>query len=766
MNIGQRLALSFAFIFLLFAANLAINWWGSSQRANALYQLRNAVDRQLLANQLDQAFSQRKKEISIFHKLRVQIGAKALNKDEAEDIVAKLDRINHLAEQLRRRTDLKNTDSINTFIALYEAIYTQWLRIYTLKTQADYQQKLPDNIVKKAALKIQALKDSEEKTVFEAAQNDEEKAALVKRINLIIFTVSTLLAMLISWLLIHYLRSNIHTLKHGAEAFGQGNLEEHIDIEAKDEFGDLANSFNHMAGALKSAIDEANIARDEAEDANQSKSAFLANMSHELRTPMNAIIGYSEILIEDAEDAGVKEFEDDLNKIRSAGKHLLSLINDVLDISKIEAGKMTVFLESFDLQELINDIVSTIQPLIEQNQNQLAVNFNPLPNQMYADSTKIRQILFNLLSNACKFTENGKITLTVNVDQNNESEMVQFMVEDTGIGMNEEQLSHVFEEFTQADKSTTRKYGGTGLGLTISQRFCTMLGGDISVESASDNGTKFTVLIPLNVADEVELEAAIEHSISDSDSDSGKTVLVIDDDATMHDLLRRFLVKDGFNVVSAMSGEQGIKLARQLKPDVVTLDVMMPRMDGWAVLKALKKDPDTRHIPIIMLTMVDEKNLGYSLGATKFLNKPVERNDLLSTIKNVTHGDSVNELLIVDDDPQTHQLIKDMLKKSGWNIAETTNIEQAKEQLKASIPTVILLDLNFTEMDCLTFLQYLREGEEWLDIPVIVVAGSDLTNQEIREVNNTPGVILIKSGSDQSNFYQHLESTIAEFTKE
>ena len=232
----------------------------------------------------------------------------------------------------------------------------------------------------------------------------------------------------------------------------------------------------------------------------------------------------------------------------------------------------------------------------------------------------------------------------------------------------------------------------------------------------------------------------------------------------MHDLLRRFLVKDGYHVVSAMSGEQGLKIARKIKPDVITLDVMMPKMDGWAVLKALKKDADTRHIPIIMLTMLDEKNLSYSLGATKFLNKPVERNDLLSTIRNVTQVDSVNELLIVGDDLKTHQLIKDKLKKSGWNLAEATNLEQAREQLKKSIPTVILLDLNFTEMDCLSFLKNLRDNENWRDIPVIAVTDSELTNHEIRELNNTPGIVLIKTGSDQSELYQHLESAIEEFS--
>ncbi len=378
--------------------------------------------------------------------------------------------------------------------------------------------------------------------------------------------------------------------------------------------------------------EELKVAKEAAEDANRTKSMFLANMSHELRTPLNAILGYSEMLSEEATDLGQDSFVPDLKKIHGAGKHLLSLINDVLDISKIEAGKMDIFLESFEVRPLLDDVVSTIQPLIEKNSNVLEVRCPPEIGSMKADVTKLRQGLFNLLSNASKFTNQGRITLTVTRLPNAGVEMMHFAVRDTGIGMSKEQLGKLFQAFSQADASTTRKYGGTGLGLAISRKFCQMMGGDIVVESEYGKGASFTMQIPAEVRDP-RTEGGAPAPKANAHEPAGTPVLVIDDDPTVHDLLKRFLGKEGFRVISATSGEEGLRLARESPPDVIVLDVQMPGMDGWAVLQTLKADAALRNVPVVLLTMMDQKNLGFSLGANDYLMKPVDRERVAAALR-------------------------------------------------------------------------------------------------------------------------------------
>jgi len=378
--------------------------------------------------------------------------------------------------------------------------------------------------------------------------------------------------------------------------------------------------------------EELKVAKEAAEEANRTKSMFLANMSHELRTPLNAILGYSEMLSEEATDLGQDSFVPDLKKIHGAGKHLLSLINDVLDISKIEAGKMDIYLENFEVRPLIDDVVSTIQPLIEKNANVLEVSCPPEVGVMIADVTKVRQGLFNLLSNASKFTNQGRITLTVTRNQGEGVEMVRFAVKDTGIGMTQQQLGKLFQAFSQADASTTRKYGGTGLGLAISRKFCQMMGGDIVVESEYGHGTTFTMLVPAVVIDP-KAEAEAPAAPVEPPEPAGTPVLVIDDDPTVHDLMKRFLGKEGFRVISALSGEEGLRLAREAPPDVIVLDIQMPGMDGWAVLQVLKADARLRDVPVVLVTMMDQKNLGFSLGANDYLMKPVDRERVAAVLR-------------------------------------------------------------------------------------------------------------------------------------
>lgn len=383
-----------------------------------------------------------------------------------------------------------------------------------------------------------------------------------------------------------------------------------------------------------------------AEEANAAKSHFLASMSHELRTPLNAILGYSEMMQEDAEDAGHTEMIPDLQRVQAAGRHLLNLINEVLDLSKIEAGKMELYLEAVDIAKLMGDVATTVHPLVERNGNRLEVIQRNPPGSMQADATRLRQVLLNLLSNASKFTERGVITLE---SERTDSAMV-FRVRDTGIGMTPEQLGRLFEAFAQAEASTSSKYGGTGLGLALSRRFCQLMGGDVTVTSEVGKGSTFTASIPLGAAREAEPATA------SAGAGSLGTVLVIDDDPGARNILRRILGKVGYRVLEAASGEVGIRLASLHHPDAITLDVVMPGMDGWAVLSALKSDTGLAGIPVIMVTIMDEMHLGYMLGADEYLTKPIDRRRLAAAIQKHA-GAGTGQL---DDE----------LSREGWSVAE------------------------------------------------------------------------------------------------
>lgn len=372
------------------------------------------------------------------------------------------------------------------------------------------------------------------------------------------------------------------------------------------------------------------------EKASEAKSEFLAKMSHELRTPLNAIIGYTEMLQEEAEEQGREEFVPDLRKIEGAGRHLLALINDILDISKIEAGKMDLFLETFGITPMIGDVVTTVTPLAEHHSNKLEVHCPDDVGVMRADLTKVRQVLLNLLSNACKFTKDGVVTLRVARERPLGNDWTTFEVGDSGIGMTGEQMANLFQPFAQGDVSTSRDFGGTGLGLAISQKFCEMMGGNIEVESLVGRGSTFTVWLPSTVIEHetAQFPSAVPLKAGDVElPGDAPTALVIDDDPRVHDLMQRFLRKHGRRVATARDGQHGLQLAKELRPSLIILDVLMPGMDGWAVLKELKGDPAIADIPVIMVTIVNDKNLGYALGASDYLTKPIDWHRLSALLK-------------------------------------------------------------------------------------------------------------------------------------
>ncbi len=487
-------------------------------------------------------------------------------------------------------------------------------------------------------------------------------------------------------------------------------------------------------------------AKEAAESANRAKSAFLANMSHELRTPLNAIIGYSEMLQEEAEEFGYEDIVPELNKIQTAGNHLIDLINNILDLSKIEAGRMELYLETFDVQSVITDIANTVQPLMAKNNNRFEVRYVDDPGRMHADLTKFRQTLLNLLSNATKFTDRGEIRLLVERRVEGGRDWLYFSVQDTGIGMTLSQMQEVFKEFTQADVSTTRKYGGTGLGLTISRRFCQMMGGDILVDSEYGVGTTFTVILPADVEEtkkDMQTEASTDtrstgvmQAVESLDFWKPR-VLVIDDDANVREIISRVLTKDGFLVMTANNGREGLEMAREHRPDIITLDVMMGGMDGWSVLASIKADAQLADIPVVMLTMVDDRRRGFALGASDYMTKPIDRKRLAQILQKYRNnkGDTgripAGSVLIVEDDDDTRDVLAKTLERVGWEVRSASNGKEALAHLnEVGLPTIILADLMMPEMDGIEFITQMRQRSDWQAVPIIVLTAKDLTAEE------------------------------------
>ena len=511
---------------------------------------------------------------------------------------------------------------------------------------------------------------------------------------------------------------------------------------------------------LDALVHELEVARDAADEANRTKSSFLANMSHELRTPLNAIIGLTEMMVSNAPRFGTEKAAEPLRRVHRAGKHLLDLINQVLDLSKIEAGKLDLNLETVKVPPLIEEVVGTARELAEQNKNRLIVECQPDIVPLVVDSLRLRQILLNLLSNACKFTKGGEVTLRVTPLSLEGREWIDFAIADTGIGMTPEQVNKLFEEFVQGDQTTARNYGGTGLGLAITRKLCRMMGGDTLVTSEIGKGSTFVARLPAGSATPATTDQPI--SALDERLPSGDCVLVIDDDLTARELIANHLRGGGFSVVTASGGREGLKRAEELHPIAITLDVLMPDIDGWTVLAALRGNPELADIPVVMATITDDRqHKGMTLGAAGYLTKPIDRDRLIALLRPYQTRERPTRVLLVEDDPTQRERIRFWLESERWQIREAENGRVALDRLADDVPDIILLDLMMPEMDGFQLVAALQERPAWRGIPVIVITSLDLTAADRARLNSGVEGILLKGSFDPAQLVATVRSHVA-----
>ena len=613
----------------------------------------------------------------------------------------------------------------------------------------------------------------------EQSEADTERIKNMLRGSVIIFAGAAFLAITVAFRLGGRFTQPITELAQVSSTVQRThNYSERVESSASGEIGELIESFNGMLETIQTKTSELEQAREtaegakeqleeanrtlearvedrtkllakavkDAEEASKAKSSFLAKMSHELRTPLNAIIGYSEILHEDAVDNNDTGTANDLDKVLNAARHLLGLINDVLDISKIEAGKMELYLETFELGKAVNEVIATAAPLISKKGNTLALDCPADIGTMHADATKLRQMLLNLLSNASKFTEKG--TITLKVTRLTDGETIELAVIDTGIGMTPEQLGRLFQAFSQADASTSSKYGGTGLGLAISKQFAQMMNGDIIVTSSAGVGSNFTIRLPAKVETKkpkIVNQASSRLTRSPFANEKRPKILVIDDDKDIRTIITEILDQSGYEVFTASSGQQGLELAAQMVPNLIILDLMMPGMDGWTVLTKLQHKPALAEIPVVILSGASGLEMALSMGATAVLFKPVDAQQLTAEIAAQLAPLPPSYILLVEDDADSRTLITRLLDSEGWNSRSAINGSAALRILKQASPAMIILDLKMAGMNGFELLELIGKNPVWSKIPVVIVTSMDLT-ADMREYLTSRTVSILYKG--------------------
>jgi len=705
--------------------------------------------------------------------------------------------------------------------------------------------------------------------------------------TLILISFGIPLVIIIIYLIVNkFIRRPVENLAEKAHRFAEGDMSVSVDIKTEDEIGVFGKTFNYMVERVSSSsikieeeikrktalLDERSRliillekANRKLRDLDRLKSTFLANMSHELRTPMNSIIGYTDLLVDGVDGPVNEEQEKSLKKIAANSRYLLQLINDILDISKIESGRIEVEPKELDLKWLIESVIPTFEPLIKRRGITVTDHFDEGLGLVYGDEDAIKQVLINLLSNAVKFTPKGGITITARpsergIKPGEEPIFAEVCVEDTGTGIKEEDLGTIFDKFVQVDLTTVRQYEGTGLGLSIARGLVALHKGMMWATSKYGEGSRFYFTIPLNKEIlEKPGESIVEPRMAEAlakyfgkpveiflkkpyyagkpircweyvrcgqpacpayesresrcwlvlgthcagmkiaaypekvdfckgcelieglvlkeeeyepvkaESPKGeevakKTVLAIDDNPEDIDIIRKYLGEE-YSVVGLLSGEKGVEKAKEVNPLAITLDILMPRKDGWEVLRELKETPETQDIPVIILSIVDDKRLGFSLGATEYIVKPVGKQLLLRRLRNLEKMTKINRVLIVDNDSETVRLIGNVLKEAEYQVTTAYNSEDAIKSIQGFRPDLVVLNLTMPEVSGFDVIEYLKTEEGVRDIPLIVLTNKDLTEKEIDDLNHRIQAILNKGVLTKEDLLKELKDTISKVSE-
>ena len=732
MNLSKRIALSSSVILVFFLGTVLVFLWSNEIRREKVDELQATIRSQYLISDVSDQLGEFNKHLQVLEITASVRGEVGLGDEERSNLRNSISSIENSLANVQATavgsiaSELSGTGAASEIVTEWKDLINwtiendELIQIETLTDFATEFKSTTDQLLVDSAM----LRNRAQQLDTEIDQQE----TMINQVSLGVFAVSAVIALLLTFHLIRYTKRSLTALREGTRHWSDGDLDFRVKVTGKDDLSALATAFNGMANNLDAAMKDVQEERKRANKANRAKSGFLANMSHELRTPMNAIIGYSEMLLEEIEDEGSLSAEDaqaDLAKIQSAGKHLLALINEILDLSKIESGKMGVFYEPIDIGTLINDVKTTVMPLIDKYDNGFEIIIDVEDTNIETDVTKFRQILMNLLSNAAKFTKQGLITVTAKRFVENGVDSVSVSVADTGIGMTEKQLARIFDEFTQADDSTTREFGGTGLGLSICRSFAILMKGRIDATSKPGKGTVFTFVVPALEPKDAPVQGA-ETSTRKEDKfgvTGLATILVIDDDAVSLEISERILGKKGYSVITASSGDEGIKLAEEKKPNVIVLDVIMPGMDGWQVLEHLKKNESTKDIPIIMQSMLSERELGLAKGADDYLTKPIDKTNLTAAVRKLLPDVNMDKgVLIIEEGSIVVDLITEIAAERKWQLQTTSNLVEARQWLGAKEYGIVLIGKHSDMGDVSLLMEQVANLPETKRTPMLLLS--------------------------------------------